>query len=388
MNKIALKGNIVLPDKVLSGGWVLIEGEKIAGVYAPRENLPEDEVLTFDYGENTIAPGLIDIHIHGALGKDVMDGEVGSLQKIALHQAKCGVTGFVPTTMSAPLDSILRAVDTVKKASSLRLDAEILGIHLEGPFLSLKERGAQDSQFIKGIKEEDIRLLEKASRGLKKIITIAPETENNMSFIPWFKEKGFVVSIGHSDASYEIAVRSFKAGISHAAHFFNGMSGYQGREPGVIGAVLDSDQVSAEVIADGIHVHPSGLRLTVRQKGKEKVCLITDSIKAVGLGDGVYQMGSLEIVVKGGESRLKKDGCLAGSVLTLNRAVKNIIDWTGISINEGINTASFNPARLIGVDKETGSVQKGKYANLAVFDEEFSVVDTILRGKSLLKNKF
>ncbi len=388
MNKIALKGNIILPDRVLSGGLVVVEGEKIEGVYAPPKSLPEEEVSTFDYGENTIAPGLIDIHIHGALGKDVMDGEVDSLQKIADHQAKCGVTSFVPTTMSAPLDSILRAVDAVREACRLRLDAEILGIHLEGPFLSLKQRGAQDSQFIKGIKEEDLRLLEKATRGLKKIITVAPETENNMSFIPWLKEKGFVVSIGHSDASYEMAVRSFKAGISHAAHFFNAMSGYQSREPGVIGAVLDSDEVSAEVIADGVHIHPSGLRLTVRQKGKEKVCLITDSIKAVGLGDGTYRMGSLEIVVKGDESRLKENGCLAGSVLTLNRAVKNIIDWTGMSISEGVNMASLNSARLLGVDKEIGSIQKGKYANLAVFDKEFRVVDTILRGKSVLKNKF
>lgn len=388
MEKIALKGNIVLPDKVLSGGLVLIEGEKIAGVYAPREELPADEVSTFDYGGNIIAPGLVDIHIHGALGKDVMDGGVESLRRIAGHQAKCGVTGFVPTTMSAPMNSILRAVEAVKKASRFRLDAEILGIHFEGPFLSLKQRGAQDSQFIKGIKEEDLRLVEKAARGLKKIITIAPETENNMSFIPWLKEKGFVVSIGHSDASYEAAVQSFKAGISHAAHFFNGMSGYQSREPGVIGAVLDSDEVSAEVIADGVHIHPSGLRLAVRQKGKEKVCLITDSIKAVGLGDGAYRMGSLEIVVKGDESRLKENGCLAGSVLTLNRAVKNIIDWTGVSISEGINMASINPARLLGVDNEVGSIQKGRYANMAVFDKQFRVVDTILRGRSVLKKKF
>lgn len=388
MTKIVLKGNIVLPDKVLCGGLVLVEGEKIAGVYAHREDLAAGEISTFDYEENTIAPGLIDIHIHGALGKDVMDGEVGSLQKIAGHQAKCGVTGFVPTTMSAPLDSILRAVEAVKEASGFRLDAEILGIHLEGPFLSLKQRGAQDSQFIKGIKEEDLHLAEKAARGLKKIITVAPETENNMSFIPWLKEKGFVVSIGHSDASYEMAVKSFKAGISHTAHFFNAMSGYQSREPGVIGAVLDSDEVSVEVIADGVHIHPSGLRLAVRQKGKDKVCLITDSIKAVGLGDGAYRMGSLEIVVKGNESRLKENGCLAGSVLTLNRAVKNIIDWAGVSISEGINMASLNPARLLGVDEEMGSIQKGKYANLAVFDKEFRVVDTILRGRSVLKNKF
>jgi len=385
MLKTALKGKVVLPDKVLEGGVVVIEGEKISGVYPPGYNLLENEINFIDFEDNFISPGLVDLHLHGALGKDVMDLKIESLSKIAFHQASCGVTGFLGTTTSSSLESILRAVETVKKAAKLRLPSDLLGVHIEGPFLSKRKKGAQDPSFIREISKEEIHLLIQAVSGLKTIISMAPEVGNNMSFIKVLKENDIMVSIGHSDATYEQALESFKEGISHATHLFNAMSKFHPREPGVVGAVFDSPEITAEVIADGVHIHPSALRLALVRKGKDKICLITDSIKAAGSGNGIYTMGNLEIIVKGNEARLRESGILAGSVLTLNRAVKNVIEWTEDRVNNVVNMASLNPARVLNLDEKIGSICEGKYANLAIFDKEFNVVETILRGRSVLK---
>jgi N-acetylglucosamine-6-phosphate deacetylase len=312
-----------------------------------------------------------------------MDGTAESLERIAVHQARFGITGFVPTTLAAALATTLAAVKSVKAGTSSRIGAEILGVYLEAPFLNAKKKGAQNPEFIKPIQAEDIRLLAEAVYPLRAILTVAPEVGANMSFIPTLKEHGWVVAIGHSEASYEQAMMSFEKGISQATHFYNAMSGFLPREPGVIGAVLDSPRVTAEIIADGIHVHPAALRLAVRQKGPDRICLITDSLNASGLGEGNFQVGGLDVVVKGGQARLKDSGALAGSVLTLNRAVKNIIDWIGISVDQAVHMASLNPARILGISGEMGSIEKGKLANLAVFDSEFNVVETIIRGRSV-----
>jgi len=385
MQKTALKGNLILEDKVLSGGVVFIEGEKISAVNIGESQLKQKDVSLIDYKDNFVSPGLIDLHLHGALGKDVMDGEVKSLEQIASHQARHGVTGFLGTVMSAPLDSMLKSVETVKKAMQIRLPSEILGVHIEGVYSSLRRKGAQDPDFIREMNQEEIQFLLEARSGLKAIISMAPEVKNNRSFIKPLTEKGVVVSIGHSDATYEEALESFEEGISHATHLFNAMSGYHHREPGVIGAVLDSSRVTAEVIADGLHIFPSALRLALAAKGYDKICLITDSILAAGLGDGNYQMGNQEVVLKGNEARLKESGSLAGSVLTLNRAVKNALEWTGIALNQAVNLASLNPSRVIGLEHEMGSIQEGKYANLVVFDKEFNVLETYLKGRSVFK---
>lgn len=380
MKKIALKGNIVLHDKILAGGVVVIEGERIEGVYDESGILSFGNVDFIDYRDHLISPGLIDIHLHGAQGKEVMDGEVESLQIIASHQARCGVTGFLAGTVASSLSSTLKVIDAVKRARKIPCDAEILGVHLEGPFLNLKRKGAQDPEFIKEISEDDFRLLSEASEGLPALLTLAPEVANNLSFVRRFKERGFVVAMGHSDATYEQALESFREGITHAAHLFNAWREFHPREPGNVGAVLDSDWITAEVIADGIHLHPAILRFVIAKKGPEKVCLITDSMKATGLGDGLYVSGNLKIVLKGNEARLEESGVLAGSVLTLNQAVKNIIAWTGLPVFKVINMASLNPARVMGFDGEMGSLEKGKRANIVVFDREFRVLETYLRG--------
>jgi N-acetylglucosamine-6-phosphate deacetylase len=205
-----------------------------------------------------------------------------------------------------------------------------------------------------------------------------------MRFIPLLKKRGFVVALGHTDATYEQALVSIEKGVSLATHLFNAMSGFHHREPGVVGAVLDSKNIMAELIADGIHVHPAALRLAVARKGPEKICLVTDSIRAAGAGEGIYRWSDEEIKVQGDRATIRGTGVLAGSVLTLSKAIKNMVDWTDVSVNQAVNMASLNPARVLGLEKEFGSIRRGKLANIAVLDREFQVLDTILRGKSVL----
>lgn len=384
MHKIAFKGDIVLPDNILRRGCVLVSGEKISGVFAEGDPFQDEEVKFIDYDDAYIAPGLVDLHLHGASGKDVMDNKDESLRKIAEHQAKNGVTGFLGATMSTSLDSVLETLRTVKHAVKDSYPSEILGIYIEGPFVSAQKKGAHQASFIRGMTEEDCERLAEAAHGLKCIISLAPEVENNMRFIPLLKKRGFVVALGHTDATYEQALASIGKGVSLATHLFNAMSGFHHRQPGVVGAVLDSENIMAELIADGIHVHPAALRLAVARKDSKRICLVTDSILAAGEGEGVYHWGDKEIEVRGNRVTIRGTGVLAGSVLTLNKAIKNMVDWTDVSINQAINMASLNPACILGSEEEFGSIRSGKLANLVVLDREFQVLDTILRGKSIM----
>jgi len=381
MKRIALKGQVVLAEGILNNGLVILEEDRIAGIHAAAQAPALEGIPFYDYGSSYIVPGLIDLHLHGAMGRDVMDGSAAGLEEIAAYQARHGVTGFAATTLAAPLPRIRDAVTGVKAALAKPLPSEILGLHLEGPFLSFDKKGAQNPEFIRPIDQEAMSAVLELCGGLKTIITVAPEIGDNLDFIPGLKEAGMIVSIGHSAAAYELAMMSFRRGVTHATHLYNAMSGFLPREPGVIGAVLDSDGVTAELIADGIHVHPAALRIAIRQKGAERICLITDSLNAAGLGEGEYSVGGLDVVVGDGQARLKVSGALAGSVLTLNQAVRNVIDWTEVSVPQAVRMASLNPARVLGLDGQMGSIEAGKLANLVVFDRDFNVVTTILRGR-------
>lgn len=377
----AIRGNLILPDRVIEDGLLVIKDEKIEGVYRPEELPSLDSVEFIDRRNHWISPGLIDVHLHGALGKEVMDGEVESLRQMASHQAACGVTGFFPTTLTSSLEAMTAAIEAVKEAKKENLPSEILGIHLEGPFISQKRKGAQDPKYIREINEQELERLAESLNGLKTLITIAPEAGRNLDYIKKMTELGWVVSIGHSDATYDEARKAIEAGSNHATHLFNAWREFHHREPGGIGAVLDSDQVFVELIADGIHVHPCFIRLAVFRKGKDRVCLITDSLKETGLPDGTYAWGGLEVVLKGNEIRLMDSGVLAGSVLLLNHGVKNVLNWTGLTVPEVISMASLTPAKSVGLEAELGSLEKGKLANLAVFDQNFETVETYVRGR-------
>jgi N-acetylglucosamine-6-phosphate deacetylase len=386
MPKVILKGNLVLQDATMTQGHMIVEEDKISEIFAQKSGIQKEKgAQIIDYGDAYIAPGFVDLHLHGAMGKDVMDCREQSMRTIAEHQANHGITGFLGSTISSPLDTVLEAVRVINNSAQDPLPSEVLGVHVEGPFLSTREKGAHPVSHIRGITENDEKKLADASSGLHVIISMAPEVEDNLRFVSRLKERGFVVAIGHSDATYEQAIESFAKGVTHATHLYNAMSGFDHREPGVVGAVLDSEEVTAELIADGVHVHPAALRLAVDKKGPEKICLVTDSMLATGLGDGVYPWGEEKLEVLQNRVTVRKSGILAGSVLTLNEAIKNMIEWTGVTINQAINMASLYPAHVLGLEKEIGSIQIGKLANLVVLDREFNVVDTLLRGQSVLK---
>ncbi len=386
MVKRAIKGNLILPDRVVENGILVIAGEKIEKISwdSSQVNFEAEGIVDIDdYRGQWVSPGLLDVHLHGALGHEIMDADVEGLKQIAAHQAACGVTAFFPTTLTAPLDRILEAIQAVREAASQKLLSEIAGIHLEGPYVSLKRKGAQDPKYVREIQESELKSLQEVLGPLKTLITIAPEAARNISFIPKMAEMGWVVSIGHSDATYDEAMAAIAAGASHATHLFNAWREFHHREPGGLGAVMDSDNVFAELISDGIHVHPSFIRLAVFRKKPERICLITDSLKAAGLPDGTYDWGDMQIVLQGAEVRLKDSGVLAGSVLRLNQAVKNVLKWTGLPLPEVIRMASLSPAESVGLENMMGSLEPGKLANIAVFDPEFQTLATYVRGQKV-----
>ncbi|MDY0231718.1 MAG: amidohydrolase family protein, partial [Candidatus Saccharicenans sp.] len=237
MKKIAIIGNLILPDRVVENGLVVIKDEMIEEVIESVGNHHQPSFETHDFSGYWVSPGLIDIHLHGALGKEVMDGQVDSLRKIAEHQAGCGVTAFFPTSLTAPFESVLKAIESVKKACGEQLLSEIAGIHLEGPYVSLKRKGAQDPKYVREIQDNDLERLRKALGSLKTLITIAPEAGRNKEYIQKMVGLGWVVSIGHSDATYDEAIEAVEAGANHATHLFNAWRELHHREPGGIGAV-------------------------------------------------------------------------------------------------------------------------------------------------------
>ncbi|NPV83049.1 MAG: N-acetylglucosamine-6-phosphate deacetylase [Candidatus Aminicenantes bacterium] len=383
MKPAVIKGNLILPDRVIKEGSLVIEGGLIKEVREAGRGSDLASADVHDYSGHWVSPGLVDVHLHGALGHEVMDAEVAGLKKIAGHQAACGVTAFFPTTLTAPLETVIRAIETVRAAAGEDLPSEIAGIHLEGPYVSLKRKGAQDPKYVREIQESDLERLQAALGPLRTLITVAPEVGRNLDFIPRMADLGWVVSIGHSDATYDEATRAIAAGANHATHLFNAWREFHHREPGGLGAVLDSDRVYAELITDGIHVHPSFIRLAVFRKGPERTCLITDSLKAAGLPDGTYDWGDMQIVLKGAEVRLRDSGVLAGSVLHLNQAVRNVLNWTGLPVPAVVRMASLTPAESVGLGRVMGSLEPGKLANLAIFDSSFETVATYLRGKKV-----
>lgn len=383
MTDLIIRGNLILPDRVIENGWLLLRDELIEEIREAGQIPDRPATDIHDYRGYWVSPGLIDLHLHGALGEEVMDGRVEGLRKIAAHQAACGVTAFFPTTLTAPLEKVIRAIEAIKEAASSDLPSIIAGIHLEGPYVSLKRKGAQDPKYVRAIQTDDLRMLAAALGSLKTLITVAPEAGQNLDYIPKMVEEGWTVSIGHSDATYDEASRAIAAGANHATHLFNAWREFHHREPGGLGAVLDSDRVFAELITDGIHVHPSFVRLAIFRKSPERICLITDSLKAAGLPDGLYDWGDLQIVLKGAEVRLKDSGMLAGSVLQLNHGVRNVLKWTGLPLPQVVRMASLTPAESIGFERIMGSLEKGKIANIAIFDSNLETVATYLKGKKV-----
>lgn len=371
--KIIINGKIVTKEGILTGKSIIFD-EKIIDIIDDNEIHKYSPDEKIDANGNYVFPGFIDIHIHGAGGFDTMDGTAEALENISKTIATKGVTGFLPTTMTMDKSSILAALDNVRNAMENGVSgAEILGVHMEGPFINVEKMGAQNPEYIM---KPDYDLV-KDYLDIIKIITLAPEEDENHEFIKKLNED-VVLSIGHTNASYEQAMDAIENGISHATHTFNAMTPLNHRSPGVIGAVMNTD-ISCELIADCIHVHPGAFNVLIKVKGDEKVILVTDSMRAGCIKEGIYDLGGQEVIVKDGAARLRT-GSLAGSVLTLNVALKNIVENTDLNFSQAANMICQNPANLLGLGDSKGSISIGKDADFAILNEEYKVEKTILAG--------
>lgn len=373
--KAIINGKIVKENAILTEKSIVFD-EKIIDII-DREELDKYKYEnTIDAKGNYVLPGFIDIHIHGAGGYDVMDGDINALEKISQTIVKKGVTGFLATTMTMAESDVLCAFDNVSSSMKKGLSgANLLGVHMEGPFISKEKMGAQNPKYIK---KPDYDLI-KDYLDIIKIITLAPEEDHKYSFIKKLSSNSnIVLSMGHTNATYEEAMNGIKNGISHATHTFNGMSPLKHREPGAVGAVMNSD-ITCELIADGIHVHYGAINILLKIKKSENIILITDSMRAGCMKDGIYEFGGQEVTVKNGVARLK-NGSLAGSVLTLDKALKNIVQNTDLCLPEATKMITQNPAKLLGIYEDKGSISIGKDADIVIMDDEFKVLNTIIGG--------
>ncbi len=374
--KAIKNGKIILKDRVIDG-YALLISDVIEGIL-PAEQVPQDaEVIDAQGGY--IAPGLIDLHIHGYLGKDVCDGEEESIRTISKGLLANGVTGYLPTTMTVDMKVIRKALETCRalKEESKDWDGSvILGCHAEGPFISESKKGAQDPQYI--LKPDAAFVKEYAD--IIRIITLAPETdtEDFAAIREICRDTDAVVSMGHTSADYDTAMRGTEAGVKHVTHLFNAMTPLAHRAPGVVTAALNTD-VSCEVIVDTFHVDKCFYDLLWRIKGR-KLCFITDCLPAGGLPYGEYTLGGAKIIYRDIVCRLE-DGTVAGSVLHLNHGVRNVWQNSSIPLNECVNCASLNPATTLGIDDRKGSIEVGKDADIILLDENFEVQKTIIGGK-------
>ena len=372
--KAIINGKLILKDRILEGK-ALLYSDVIEGIVDADKVPAGAEII--DASGKYVAPGLIDLHIHGYLGKDVCDGEEESIRTIAGGLVKNGVTGFLPTTMTVDMKVITKALECCRglmEESKSWNGTTILGCHAEGPFINPKKKGAQDPQYIL---KPDAEFVKKYADVIR-VISLAPEMDEDFEAIKEIRrDTDVVISMGHTDADYQTAMASTTVGVRHATHLFNAMSALAHRNPGVVGAALNSD-VSTELIVDTFHVNPALYELVYKMKGR-KLCFITDCLPAGGLPEGEYTLGGQKFISKGIECRLL-DGTIAGSILKLNKGVWNVYTNTSIPLNECVNCASLNPATAIGIADKKGSLEVGKDADIIITDSEFNVEKTIIGG--------
>ena len=334
-------------------------------------------------------PGMIDIHFHGCKGYDFCDGSREAIDEIAKYQASIGVTAISPATMTLPVETLEEILaqgagyrDEQKAGRTGEGRADLVGVNMEGPFISRIKKGAQDERHIIPCDAEVYRRFQKAADGLVKFIGIAPEEGDAVPFIEAVKDE-VTVSLAHTNADYETAKAAYDAGAAHAVHLYNAMPAYTHRAPGVIGAVADSEHVMAELICDGVHIHPAVVRTTLKMLGEDRVIFISDSMRAAGMPDGRYTLGGLEVNVEGKTATLVSDGALAGSATTLPDCVRTAVKEMGIPLGTAVACATMNPAKSLGEYDQYGSITKGKKGNIVLLDQELALKAVVKDGTQI-----
>jgi len=377
------------PQEEIADAVVLIDGDKIAAVGRRDEVTIPESAHPHDKRDLSIVPGFVDVHIHGAAGYDVMDPSPEALAAITASVAARGTTSLVATTVSASEESTTRTVEAIagwmdraaREGTGGTPSAEILGVHFEGPFISSVRRGAHPAEWIVAPSVFLFKRFLAAAKGAARILTLAPELPGAADLIAEARQAGVVVSLGHTDASYAETLAAISRGAQHAAHVFNAMRPFSHRETGVLGAVLTSPSVTAELIVDGVHVDDAAILVLLATKGPQRVILVSDGTAATGMPDGEYRLGTCDIRVEVGVAR-NSDGKLAGSTLTLDRALRHMITL-GIPLREVLPMLTSNPARLLGLERRKGCLVAGADADLILLDDRLQVAGVITRGVGL-----
>ena len=372
---------IFTPSNLIDNGWLIAENGKITnlGISHPPFPCSSQDYHIIEGNGLWLVPGFIDVHVHGALGFEAMDGTPEALEAMSVFYAKHGVTGFLPTTWAADLPQLTRVLSVIKLMTQHEIPgASILGCHLEGPFINPSKAGAQNPEAISTPVAESILPL--LDLGIIKLITIAPELPENDWLIRECVRRGITVSAGHTNATFEQMQNAVAIGVRHITHTFNAMQGLHHRDPGTAGAALSLDELTCELIADGIHVHPAMLKIAYRAKTNSQIVLVTDAMRGTGLPDGDYPIDDRIVSIRNGAARLP-GGQLAGSTLTLDVALKNMIAATGAPLEALLPTVTSNPASSLKISRQKGSIAIGKDADLVLIDSDIKVHMTIISGK-------
>ena len=384
-----LAGRAFTPHEEIPDAVIVVEDGKIAAVGRREQVSIPAGARRYDAGGLTMAPGFVDVHIHGAGGHDVMEGTAEALAAVTHTVARRGTTSLVATTVTASAEQTCRAVAGIaqwieshgESPKGETPQAEILGIHFEGPFISPARRGVHPLEWIVPPSAALLQTFAAAARGTGRILTLAPELPGALELISAARQAGLVVSLGHTDASHAEAMSAIERGARHAAHVFNAMRPFEHRETGVIGAVLTSPAVTAELIADGVHVDAAAMRLLLAAKGARGVILVSDGTSATGMPDGTYRLGTFEVAVSGGVCR-SAEGKLAGSTLTLDRALRNVVALD-VTLADALSMLTSNPARLLGLEGRKGALVPGADADVVLLDAQLAVAGVMTRGTGI-----
>lgn len=385
-------GQIITPDRIIPNGSVLISDGIITAV--ADHDLIASGAVTLDAGGRFISPGFIDIHVHGGGGHDFMDNTVEAFLEIAKTHARFGTTAMYPTTLTGPTEDIVKTLETFDEALPLNTDgAQLMGVHLEGPYFAMNQRGAQDPKWIRDPDPREYEYILSRSSSIKRW-SAAPELKGAISFARYVRSKGIIVSLAHTDAIYEEVIEAFENGYTLATHLYSGMSGVTRRNAfryaGVIESAFIIDEMNVEIIADGIHLPAPLLKLILKIKGSDKIALITDAMRAAAMPPGESVIGNLhtglKVIVEDGVSKLPDRSSFAGSVATADRLVSTMINIAGVSLPDAIRMITMTPASIMNISERKGSLTVGKDADIVIFDENISIYSTIVNGNIIYQN--
>lgn len=382
MTIILNSASIITPKKTIENGSVIVSDEGRLVYVGEASHAPQMNGECIDVKDKIIAPGLIDIHVHGGKGVAFGMGDLAEgLSTYSNWVVSSGVTGFLCTITGPNADAIYQMIESYVPLFEKGLSgADALGFHLEGPFLNPQKKGAFNPAWLRLPDVAEAQTYLKLGKGWVKQMTLAPELPRASEIAAYYHKAGVVTALGHSNADYDTASAALQGDFTHVTHTFNAQSDFGHRTPGVMGAVMASDLITGELIGDGVHTHPAAMKILFRCLGSERICLITDAISGAGLADGEYNLIGQHVTVLKGKATLD-NGTIAGSTAQLNQCVKNMHNWTEATLAESLQMASLIPARIIGLEKELGSLEEGKQANLIVIDEEVNVYLTMVRGK-------